>query len=184
MPPGATPVHKQARAPIPLFQGQSNDCGPYALAVAATSLLGTEVTPSETARRLRLFRLPWLGATLPWGFVLAASGLGLTVRGRFLGRLEDLKRAVDEGRVAAVVVHPDDWPGVPWFALHYRLVVGYRDDAEIHGGGELYFACSGTPTAVLPDGKPGNVAISYARFRAQWHTYLTPRWYAGLSRRS
>jgi hypothetical protein len=125
--------------------------------------------------------VPLLGATLPWGFVLASRALGLAARGHWLGTLQDLKRAVDSGTVAAVIVHPDDWPGVPWYALHYRLVVGYRDDAAIAGGGELYFACSGTASPGLPDGRPGNVAISYARFGAQWHTYLTPRWWAELA---
>lgn len=181
--PAAGPVHRLAQLPPTLFQGQTNDCGPYALAAAATSLLSSEVVPSEAARRLRLLRVPLLGATLPWGFVRAAQALGLRARGHWLGRLEDLKRAVDGGSIAAVIVHPDDWGRIPWNALHYRLIVGYRDDPGLPGGGELYFACSGTPTAALPDGRPGNVAVPYARFRAQWHTYLTPRWYAVLSRK-
>ena len=180
MPPVAGPVHRLARVPVPLFQGQTNDCGPFALAAAATSLLGSEVTPVDAARRLRFFRVPRLGATLPWGFLFAARALGLAARGHWLGRLDDLKRAVDAGQIAAVIVHPDDWGRLPWHALHYRLVVGYRDDPARPGGGDLYFTCSGTPTPSLPDELPGNVAVSYARFQAQWHTYLTPRWWARI----
>ncbi len=181
MPP-AGQIHRLARPPIARFQGHANDCGPYALAAAATSLRGSEVTPSEAARRLRLFRVPSLGATMPWGFVFAARALGLVAREHLLGHLEDLKRAVDRGEVAAVIVQPNDWGHIPWYALHYRLVVGYRDDPALPGGGELYFACSGSPTPPFPDARPGNVAVTYARFEAQWHTYLTPRWWAALSR--
>ena len=179
----AGPVHRLAQPPIARFQGHANDCGPFALSAAASSLLESEVAPSEAARRLRPFRVPLLGATMPWGFVFAARALGLAARGHWLGRLEDLQRAVDGGIVAAVIVYPNDWGGLPWYALHYRLVVGYRDDPALPGGGELYFACSGTPAPPFADGRPGNVAVSYARFRAQWHTYLTPRWYAELGRK-
>ncbi len=175
-------VHRLAQLPPALYQGRTNDCGPFALAAAATSLLGTTVPPFDAARRLRLYRVPFLGATLPWGFVSAARALGLMARGHWLGRPEDLKRAVDGGTVAAVIVHPTDWRGIPWYALHYRLVVGYRDDPALPGGGELYFACSGTPAPAFSDSRPGNVAVTYARFRAQWHTYLTPRWWAELRR--
>jgi hypothetical protein len=181
----STPPETRRLATLPpiLHQGASNDCGPFALAMAATALLGTAVPPAETARRLRFLRVPFLGATLPWGILFAARGLGLAAHGHWLGRIADLTRLVDLGLVPLVLVHPDDWPSLPWYALHYRVVVGYRDDPSLPGGGELCFACSGSPASALPDGLPGNVAISYAQFQRQWHTYITPRWYADFGRR-
>ena len=175
-----------------MHQGRTNACGPYALAMAAscfpelaTPPAGSGRTgapsPEEAARRLRLFRVPGIGATMPWGIVLAGRALGLDVRGHWLGRLADLKRCVDAGHPAIVIVHPDDFPSCRWHALHYRVVVGYRDDPSLPGGGELYFACSGARSGCLEDGRPGNVALSYDQFSRQWTTYLTINWYAEVS---
>jgi len=172
-----------------MHQGRTNACGPYALAMAAScfpDLAGRTgrtgaLSPVETARRLRPFRVPGVGATMPWGIVLAGRALGLDVCGHWLGRLADLKRCVDAGHPAIVVVHPDDFPGCRWHALHYRVVLGYRDDPSLPGGGELYFACSGAWNDSLEDGRPGNVALSYDQFRRQWTTYLTINWYAEVA---
>lgn len=164
-------------------QGRTNDCGPHALAMAASCYWPGKCDPADAARRLRPFRLPGVGATMPWGIVLAGRWLGLAVRGHWFGKLADLKRCVDAGHPAIVVVHPDDFAGTPWYSLHYRVVVGYLDDPALPGGGELYFACSGAWAEALPGGRPGNVAVSYARFRRQWHTWATVYWYAELAPR-
>lgn len=165
-----------------LQQGQTNACGPYSLAMAASCVWPGRHSPAEIGRRVRLFRVPWLGATLPWGIASAGRSLGLDVRARWLGRIEDLKRCVDVGHPAIVLVHPDERAGCAWYALHYRVLVGYRDDPSLPGGGEFYFACSATRCRALGGGRPGNLALDYAQFRRQWATYLTPNWYAEVTR--
>ncbi len=174
-------IHRLAAQPTIMHQGATNACGPYSLAMAASCFWPGRYGPDVLAERLRLFRVPGVGATIWWGLVLVGRSLGLDVRDHWLGQIADLKACVDANHPAIVLVHPDDFDGTPAYTLHYRVVVGYRDDPALPGGGELYFACSGSWADALGDGRPGNVALSYARFQGQWHTYLTVRWWTEVS---
>jgi hypothetical protein len=174
-------VHRVANAPRIWNQGPRNDCGPYSLAIAADSVCPGRSEPADALRLLRLLRVPGLGATPPWSLRPAGRSLGLIVRGHWLGRIRDLRAAVDAGQPTIILVHPDDVAGCPWYALHYRVVLGYRDDERLPGGGEFYLACSAAASPPFFDGRPGNLAMSYARLSGQWHTYLTPRWYAAVT---
>lgn len=171
-------VHALPAQPILYHQGQTNDCGPFSLAIAASCFWPGRYPPADVARRLARYRVPRLGASLPWGLAGVGRALGLSVTTGWLGQLRDLKRCVDGGLPAIVLVHPSDFIGTPWYTLHYRVVVGYRDDVALPGGGEVYFACSGSYAESFGDERPGNVAISYQLLLGQWHTWLTPRWWA------
>ena len=162
-------------------QGRANDCGPHALAMALSARGRRPVCPEIAGRALRSWRIPWIGATLPWGQGAAARRLGFSVRGGWFGRLEDIKRGIDNDRPVIVIVHPDDFGQCPWYALHYRVVVGYVDDTKLTGAGELYLACSATATAGLSAEHPGNVAMTYERFVSQWRTWLTINWWLEIT---
>lgn len=165
------------------FQGRTNDCGPHALAIAVDCLRPGEVEPATTLRLLRSLRAPGVGATPPWSLSLVALKVGVTIRNRLFGRVADLCAEIDAGRPILVIVRPDDASIPPWYALHYRVALGYRTDPGLPGGGELYFACSGCGRAPFGDGRPGNLAVDYATFERQWRTWLTPRWYGVVERR-
>jgi hypothetical protein len=166
------------KLPLITSQGSANDCGPHALAMAASALLTSSVAPDDCAELLRPYRVPGLGATMPWGIPLVAKQLGLRTRSGILGATSDLVTAIDAGRPVVVLVHPYDF-AARWYDLHYRVVVGYERDATGLVVRWL-LACSATP--VPPAGEPGwNLAQGADVFAAQWHTYLVPRWYAVLS---
>jgi len=149
--------------PLPIYdQGNTPDCGPYALAMATGS------TPDEMLRRLAPYRLPGLGVTPPWGLVRVARELGFRVEWGLRGSLVDLQNAIDRDQPAIVLVHPTDYPSCPWYVLHYRVVVGYDELA-------IYFACSGCHRAPFPHYFPGNLALAQELFLGQW-----PGWYLAL----
>ena len=148
------------------------------LAIAGDCLRPGAVEPATTLRLLRFLRVPGLGATPPWSLGFVAPRVGLALRGRLFGRIADLRATIEAGRPAIVLVRPDESGRVPWYTLHYRVVLGFRDDAGLAGGGELYFACSGCGRPPFGDERPGNVAIDYATFERQWRTWFTPRWFA------
>jgi hypothetical protein len=175
-------VRRVPGSPRISWQGRTNDCGPHALAMAADCLRPGEVGPEATGRLLRFLRVPGLGATPPWGLGIVAPRIGLTLKGRFFGQIADVRAAVDAGRPAIVIVRPDETSACPWYALHYRVALGYRDAPGLPGGGELYFACSGCGRPPFGDSRPGNLAVDYATFARQWRTWLTPRWYAVVDR--
>lgn len=154
--------------------------------MALTSLLATPPNPFEVTRRLRPWRVPFVGATLPWGVIAVARSFGVKADGHWLGRIGEIERAIDRGRAPVVIVHPDDFGVTPFFTLHYRVVVGYEKTGPEEQDGRLYFACSALPERELfgeSDGlaRPGNLALDYRDFLRQWHTYLTIRFWAELS---
>ena len=177
-------VRRVPGSPRIWWQGPKNDCGPFALAIASDCLWPGAIEPATTLRLLRFLRVPWLGATPPWSLGLVAPRVGLALRGRRFGRIDDLRTAIEAGQPAIVLVRPDEAARVPWYTLHYRVVLGCRDDAGLPGGGELYFACSGCGRPPFGDERPGNLAIDYATFERQWRTWLTPRWFAVVEPRS
>ena len=158
-------------------QGATNACGPCALAMAASCLLPDPPSPAATSALLRPYRLPGVGATMPWGLVTCARQLGLRVSADILGTPAELRAALDGGDVVLVLVHPTDF-ACRWFDLHYRVLVGY----EASESGRLVrwlFACSATRRAGAGE-RGWNLALPPARFQAQWHNALLPRWYVRL----
>lgn len=162
---------------VPLLQqglGQ-NDCGPHAAAMAIGFYRPQECDATLIGRQMRFLRVPLVGATLPWGVTYAIRRHGLRSIGGWLQTGDALRRYLDQGRPVIVIVRPSDFSGCPWYALHYRVVVGYHGDSTLPGGGEFYFNCSATS----PDpGRlaPGNLTIDYRRFASQWRTYVTWNW--------
>lgn len=160
-----------------LIKSQSkNDCGPCSVASVLSLFTPDPPSSQEIAQEFGWWRIPWLGATLPWGIVRVLHRHGLQTTGGFFGTLETLKRQIDLDRPVVVMVRPTDVLGLPVYSLHYRVVVGYNDRAEL-GDGELYFNCSAAPQdqSAL---HPGNVAADYQLFRRQWLTYCSINWYA------
>lgn len=178
----ATDLRRVPGSPRIWYQGRTNDCGPHALAIAADCLRPGEVAPEMTLRLLRPLRVPGVGATPPWSLALVAPRIGLSLDGRFFGRIGNVRAAICAGRPVLVIVRPDEASSPPWYALHYRVVLGYRDDPALPGGGELFFACSGCGRPPHGDDRPGNMSVDYRSFERQWRTWLTPRWYGVVAR--
>lgn len=166
---------------IPILpQGKTRNCGPYATAMALSHYSTTPVDPTEVAATMHGYRLPFLGATLPWGIAIAVRAWGLCARWGFLGKLHDLKHHICCDRPVIVLVRPLDLPGHHFYDLHYRVLVGFRDDAAIPGGGELYFNCSsagGSPAST----HPGNVTLSFEAFLQQWRVLGLLTWYLAVA---
>lgn len=127
---------------------------------------------------MRCYRVPLLGATFPWGVVAAVRAYGLRARVGYLGKLHDLKHHVDCDRPVIVLVRPTDLPGHRFYDLHYRVLVGYRDDANA-GEGQLYFNCSSAGGSTEPS-RPGNVVLGCDTFLRQWLVLGLFTWYAAV----
>ncbi|MCL4395305.1 MAG: C39 family peptidase [Chloroflexi bacterium] len=169
----------QLDRPLPFFPDYRarNDCGPHAAAMAISFYYPGGVNPASVARDMAFFRVPVLGATLPWGIRHALGKHHLNATGASFRTLATLRESVAANQPAIVIVRPTDLPSCPWFTLHYRVLVGYLDDPLVAGGGELYFNCSAAPQRPSPSPAPGNVTVDYRTFLGkQWHTYLTRRW--------
>lgn len=122
------------------YQGQSNDCGPTSLAIAANALLDAErylkdkvaedmndpgfqvwPFPHFVVRRIR----NW--ATFPWGLVHDAREHRFHARWRPFGTLARLQRNLDQDRVTLVFVgEPLRWKegGYDGWA-HVKVLFGY-----------------------------------------------------------
>jgi hypothetical protein len=128
----------------------------------------------QAAREMGAWRVPWLGATLPWGITTSISKHGLSSRSRWFGTIDVIKAEIDADRPVIVLVRPTDIKRLPFFSLHYRVVVGYNDNENAPGGGELFFCCSALPpVADREANRPGNLTLSYAQFRWQWLTWMS-----------
>ena len=162
-----------------LYQGRTNNCGPYATAMALSFYRREVVDPSEVASAIRWYRVPFLGATLPPGVLMGIVAGGQHYRTGFLGKINDLKHHIDCDRPVIVLVHPSDLRRCHWYDLHYRVVVGYRDAPTLPGGGVLFFNCSSARRSVTPGGV-GNVTVDYATFERQWRVWGVISWYAAV----
>jgi hypothetical protein len=132
---------------------------------------------------MRLWRVPGIGATTPRAVHVALRRFDARGRGGWFGRIDDLRTAIDQNLPSLVIVRPTDFHNCSWNALHYRVVVGYADDAAAPGGGWLYFACSSAPQRSLftdPVRAPVNVILSFADFERQWRTWATWRWHLAV----
>ena len=168
--------------PVPLLQQPpgENDCGPHAAAMAIGYYQPAGCDAAQIAGRIWFLRVPLIGATLPWGVTCALRSHALRAAGGWFSTLAALKEHVAADRPVIVIVRPSDLARCPWYALHYRVVVGYRDDPLLPGGGELYFNCSATPPRESVTGGPGNLTVDCATFRRQWRTFLTYNWSAAV----
>ncbi|MBI2955501.1 MAG: C39 family peptidase [Chloroflexi bacterium] len=157
-----------------------NDCGPCATAMVLGFFGLEKPSPPQTAREMRLWRVPWVGATLPRGIVSTLHRHGLATESRWFGTIQKIKTHLDRDHPVIVLVRPTDLKGTPFFSLHYRVVVGYNDNASAPGGGELFFNCSASPERPDHQGeRPGNVTLSYVEFLRQWLTWTSINWYTG-----
>lgn len=167
----------QLVGPISLVKSRfKNDCGPCSVSSVLSFFMSSPPSPETVAAEMGLLRLPWIGATTFWGVTAALRRYGVDTTSGFFGSVETIKRHVDRGHPVVVNVRPTDLPGLPFYSLHYRVVVGYND-RTVPGDGELYFNCSAAPYDVSSS-HPGNVAIDYGLFRRQWLTYCSINWYA------
>ncbi|MGQ9675907.1 MAG: C39 family peptidase [Chloroflexota bacterium] len=176
--------------PIPIFhQGRARNCGPYATAMALSFYLKSPVDPLEVAQAMRGCRVPLVGATFPCGPHTAVRAWGFGARTGYLGKLHDLKHHILCDRPVIVLVRPTDLPGHRPYDLHYRVLVGFRDDDSKPGGGELYFNCSSSSSEVSPaesaptPSHPGNVTLSYESFLSQWIVAGLFTWYLAVTPR-
>lgn len=174
--------------PIPiLHQGRTRNCGPYATAMALSFYLESPVDPLEVARAMRHCRLPLVGATFPCGPPAAVRAWGFRARTEYLGKLHDLKHHIYCDRPVIVLVRPTDLPGYRPYDLHYRVLVGFRDDDSQPGGGQLYFNCSSFRSersaagSSLTPWQPGNVSLSYESFLSQWVVAGLFTWYLAVA---
>ncbi len=121
------------KMPLPLerwhaYQGQSNDCGPCSVAIAANALLGqAAVDPQALAREMDARGLPeripgWV--MFPWALVAAFRRMGLSARWRVGVREARLWRNLHAGAVTVVVVgQPLRFKGRRWEGWsHYKVL--------------------------------------------------------------
>ena len=122
-------------------QGDSNDCGPHAVAMTVNYWHGeARLDASTLAREMNrprfqrgfppivIRRVPgW--ATFPWGMVDALRQNGVAARWRFMASEDVLRRAISEGRpVLPVFGEPlrrDGWRFAGWG--HVAVLVGWDE---------------------------------------------------------
>jgi hypothetical protein len=128
---------KRMPQPIPnwhVYQGNTNDCGPYCATIAANALRDADVLDAPTLARAmedapkdmkRLLPSRVSGwATFPWGIVYALRQLGFKARWRLGASLNRLEKNLERGRVSIVIVgdplnfHEGRWAG--W--AHYKIL--------------------------------------------------------------
>lgn len=112
------------------FQGSSNDCGPFCIAIAANALKKRKLDGHKLGEKLNgwvwreIFPMPrritnW--ATLPWGVADELRQQGFQARWRFLSTQENLRRNLANSILQIVIV--GDLQPI-WG--HYMLLVDYH----------------------------------------------------------
>lgn len=141
--PDLTPLRYHLATPVYRYhqhQGETNDCGPTCLAMAANARLGEarfvgaavaqEMNRWRPAARPRLQMTPprirrW--ATFPWGIVRYLRDHGIAARWAVGGTLERLQRNLADDRITLVVIGEPlrrrGWHYAGWG--HYKIVFGY-----------------------------------------------------------
>lgn len=150
-PAGIRAAHSERVLSCHRFQGDSNDCGPFTVAMLVEGLTGRGVDPSILARELDrprwrglwralplLRRIPGF-ATFPWGLVDALRQHGMRARWQRGGDEAELRGWLKAS--LGVVVLYGGWSPRPW--AHY--VVLLAEDPERGWG----VADPGRPTAAL-----------------------------------
>ncbi len=119
------------------YQGEANDCGPFAAAIAINALKNEPaVDPTALARwleRRQGVQLPgrvprW--ATFPWGVVRMLRAHGLGARWRPFAKRESLARNIRRGIVTIVLVgEPFRFRGGRWAGwMHYKVLYGRQGE--------------------------------------------------------
>jgi hypothetical protein len=168
------------------FQGRTNDCAPFCVAMAANALLGeARYRAAEVARELDkpvwrwwpppplLYRRVPHWATFPWGPTDILRRMGLRAGWRLFGDEERLRTNLLEGRITFVSVgnlaNPRDWRRRrPWG--HVKVL--YAWDAE--WGWACVDPALNPATAQDEWGQIGIGWQPHASFMQQWRSML--RW--------
>lgn len=143
-------------------QRDSNDCGPYCVAMVANTLYGASfvsaaVLAEELNHRGFPERVPgW--ATLPWGFVASLRRLGLCARWCMGASLKRLFTNLRSDRITVIVVgEPLYFEGRAWRGWsHYKILVAWNPQRR------LGFVDPATSNAT------GKTWQSLDEFRRQW----------------
>ncbi len=170
-----TPVYQYHQ-----YQGQTNDCGPTSLAIAANALRrAVELDGEEVAEIMNhpVFRwspLPHLvirrirnWATFPWGIAHYLREMGVPARWRMGVRSGRLLRNLHNDRVTLVIVGEPwrirKWRYAGW--AHFKVLYGYAPDR-----GYLFVdpACVRDPNAPDPWRRYGLVWQAEQEFLRQW----------------
>ncbi|HNT73393.1 MAG TPA: C39 family peptidase [Anaerolineae bacterium] len=131
----ATPVYRYHQ-----HQGETNDCGPTCLAMAANARLGEarflgaavaqEMNRWRPSARPKLQMTPprirrW--ATFPWGIVQYLRDHGIAARWAVGGTLERLRRNLLDDRITLVIIgEPLRWRKGRYDGWsHFKIVFGY-----------------------------------------------------------
>ncbi len=130
--------------PLPkwhVYQGHTNDCGPFCATIAANALHDDAVVDAPTLARAmegapqdmgRLLPSRVKGwATFPWGLVHALRSLGFQARWRVAASLDRLKNNVYEDRVTIVIVgDPFDFEDGEWRGwAHYKVLYAWDPES-------------------------------------------------------
>ncbi|GAB4529054.1 MAG: hypothetical protein Fur0018_15390 [Anaerolineales bacterium] len=156
--------HLQALLKAHAHQGESNDCGPYTIAIVVNALQGTRLEPKEMSRRMNrprrrgallvVRRIPnW--ATFPWGAADALREHGLPARWRVFANQEALLHGLTSGEILLPII--GEWFPSPW--AHIAILAAWD---EYKGWG---FVDPLTPAATL-------YWRPYEVFTRQWQAYL------------
>ncbi|RMF46515.1 MAG: hypothetical protein D6755_06525 [Anaerolineae bacterium] len=104
-----------------VYQGESNDCGPYSVTIVVNALRAMGINPREMAQRMNrprlrggilvVRRIPnW--ATFPWGVADALKECGLPARWRPLADESTLARRLGNGEILLPII--GEWRPKPW----------------------------------------------------------------------
>jgi hypothetical protein len=147
-----------------VYQRDSNDCGPYCVAMATNTLYGASFVNAaalseELSQRGFPERIPnW--ATLPWGIVASLRRLGLHARWHLGASLRRLFTNLHQDRITIVMIgeplyfEERKWRG--W--SHYKILDAWDPERELNLG----FVDPATSNAT------GMTWQSLDEFRRQW----------------
>jgi len=145
-----------------IYQRDTNDCGPYCVAMVTNALYGArfvhaEVLAEELSRRGFPERIPgW--ATMPWGIVAQLRRLGLRARWRVGAPFSDVFANLRQDLVTIVIEgEPLLFEGLKWRGWsHYKILDTWEPDRG------LGFVDPGASDATGMTWQPLDV------FRRQW----------------
>lgn len=122
------------------FQGKSNDCGPFCIAMVNNALNGTDLKGEDIGQELNNW--VWRGvvpvwrrinnwATLPWGMVDKFRELGYKSQWKLFQNAVYLKNGLEENKLIIPIIGEWKWPlGGTW--AHFMVLV--QHDPEMGWG--------------------------------------------------
>jgi len=151
------------------YQGRTNDCAPFVVAMVVNARRGTQLSGAQVARAMNWPRR-WLGplplpvirrlpnaATFPWGIADELKRNGITARWRFGARESDLLNALQAGRLALPIIG-----GFRPLWAHIKILVAHHPE---HGWG---FIDPAHPRPEVTWNTPGQ----FARWWRNWGRLL------------